>query len=74
MYAGPFRWPSLSADYMVSVEVQRLSGPESAAYGLVLRHTEGSYYLFSVRDDGYFLLSLWGQPGSPSSTGHRRWL
>ncbi len=59
MYAGPFRWPSLSADYMVSVEVQRLSGPESAAYGLVLRHTEGSYYLFSVRDDGYFLLSLW---------------
>lgn len=61
------RWctPDLSggqafpADYMVSVEVQRLSGPESAAYGLVLRHTEGSYYLFSVRDDGYFLLSLW---------------
>lgn len=46
-------------DYLVSVEVQRLSGPESAAYGLVLRHTEGSYYLFSVRDDGYFLFSLW---------------
>lgn len=54
--AGGQVFPS---DYVVSVEVQRLSGPESAAYGLVLRHTEGSYYLFSVRDDGYFLLSLW---------------
>ncbi|MCU0522162.1 MAG: LamG domain-containing protein, partial [Anaerolineae bacterium] len=23
------------------------------------RHTAGSYYLFSVRDDGYFQFSLW---------------
>ena len=46
-------------DFYVTVDVQRLSGPESAAYGLVLRHTEGSYYLFSVRDDGYYQFSLW---------------
>jgi hypothetical protein len=46
-------------DFFVTVEVQRLQGPESAAYGLVLRHVEGNYYLFSVRDDGYFQFSLW---------------
>ncbi len=46
-------------DFYVTVDVQRISGPESAAYGLVLRHTEGSYYLFSVRDDGYYQFSLW---------------
>ncbi len=49
----------VSSNYFVSVDAQRLRGPESAAYGLVLRHTEGSYYLFSVRDDGYYQFSLW---------------
>lgn len=51
--------PAILSDFLVSVDAQRLNGPESAAYGLVLRHTMGSYYLFSVRDDGYFLFSLW---------------
>lgn len=46
-------------DFFVSVEAQRVSGPETAAYGLILRHVEGSYYLFSVRDDGYYQFSLW---------------
>ncbi len=46
-------------DFYVSVDAQRLSGPETAAYGLILRLTEGSYYLFSVRDDGYYQFSLW---------------
>lgn len=50
---------AIVSDFLVSVDAQRLDGPESAAYGLVLRHTLGSYYLFSVRDDGYFLFSLW---------------
>lgn len=47
-------------DFYVSVAAQRLSGPPSAAYGLLLRLTEeGSYYLFNVRDDGYFQFNLW---------------
>ena len=61
------RWctPELSddagnvGDFHAGVDAQRLSGPEAAAYGLVLRHTEGSYYLFSARDDGYYQFSLW---------------
>ncbi|MGC9348915.1 MAG: serine/threonine protein kinase [Anaerolineae bacterium] len=61
------RWctPELDGDgrdvgeFYVSVDAQRVSGPESAAYGLILRHVEGSYYLFSVRDDGYFQFNLW---------------
>jgi serine/threonine protein kinase len=46
-------------DFLVTVEAQRLSGPAAAAYGLILRHVQGSYYLFSVRDDGYYQFSLW---------------
>ncbi len=46
-------------DVYVSVEAQRVSGPETAAYGLILRHSEGAYYLYSVRDDGYYQFSLW---------------
>jgi hypothetical protein len=46
-------------DFYVSVDARRVSGPESAAYGLILRHTEGSYYLFNVRDDGYYQFNLW---------------
>jgi serine/threonine protein kinase len=49
----------IATDFFVAVEAQRVSGPESAAYGLVLRHAGGSYYLFSVRDDGYYQFSLW---------------
>ncbi len=50
---------SAVSDFYVSVDAQRLSGPETAAYGLILRLTEGRYYLFSVRDDGYYQFSLW---------------
>ena len=50
---------SVVSDSYVSVAAQRISGPETAAYGLILRLTEGSYYLFSVRDDGYYQFSLW---------------
>ncbi len=46
-------------DFYVSVHAQRIAGPETAAYGLILRHDEGSYYLFSARDDGYYQFSLW---------------
>ena len=48
-----------AADFYLAVDAQRVRGPQSAAYGLVLRHTAGSYYLFSVRDDGYYQFSLW---------------
>jgi serine/threonine protein kinase len=47
------------SDFYVSIDAQRLSGPDTAAYGLILRLTEGRYYLFSVRDDGYYQFSLW---------------
>ncbi len=47
------------ADFRLAVEAQRVSGPEDVAYGLVFRHTAGSYYLFSVRENGYFRFSLW---------------
>jgi hypothetical protein len=50
---------SIVSDFYVSVDVRRSGGPDSAAYGLVLRHTEGSYYLFSVREDGFYQFSLW---------------
>jgi len=50
---------SAVSDFYVSVDAQRLSGPETAAYGLILRLAEGRYYLFSVRDDGYYQFSLW---------------
>lgn len=42
-----------------SVDAQRLSGPVTAAYGMILRHVQGSYYVFNVRDDGYYQFSLW---------------
>jgi serine/threonine-protein kinase len=47
------------ADFYLAVDAQRLSGPEAAAYGLVFRQRAESYYLFSVRDDGYYQFSLW---------------
>ncbi len=47
------------ADFRLTVDAQRISGPEDAAYGLVFRHSEGSYYLFSVREDKHFRFSLW---------------
>ena len=50
---------TIAQDFLVRVSASRQEGPEQAAYGLVLRHTEGSYYLFSVRDDGFFQFSLW---------------
>ncbi len=50
---------TIAEDFLVRVDASRQEGPEQAAYGLVLRHKEGSYYLFSVRDDGFFQFSLW---------------
>jgi len=47
------------SDFYLTVAAQRASGPEDAAYGLVFRQADGNYYLFSIRDDGYFRFSLW---------------
>lgn len=46
-------------DFLVTVQAQRLSGSERAQYGLRLR-ADGtdSYYLFRVREDGYFHFAL----------------
>jgi len=46
-------------DFYLSVDAQRVAGPVDASYGVVFRHGEGSYYLFSIRDDGFFNLNLW---------------
>ena len=46
-------------DFYLAVDARRVSGPEDADYGLVFRHTEGSYYLFSIRDNGYYRFNLW---------------
>lgn len=48
-----------ASDFYLSVDAQRVSGPLDASYGMVFRHSEGSYYLFSVRDDGFFSFNLW---------------
>ncbi len=50
---------SYAANFHLSVDIRRLSGPPNIAYGLIIRHTEGMYYVFSARDDGYFRFSLW---------------
>jgi hypothetical protein len=47
------------ADFYLMVDARRVSGPEDADYGLVFRHTEGNYYLFSIRDSGYYRFNLW---------------
>ena len=50
---------SYGSDFSLSVDVRRLNGPPNIAYGLIIRHSEGSYYVFNARDDGYFRFSLW---------------
>ncbi len=47
------------SDFYLTVDAQRVSGPLDASYGVVLRHNAGNYYLFSIRDDGFFNLNLW---------------
>jgi hypothetical protein len=49
----------VAEDFYLAVDAQRLGGPETAAYGLVFRQRAGNYYLFSIRDDGYYQFSLW---------------
>lgn len=46
-------------DFYLAVDAQRVSGPKDADYGVVFRHTEGNYYLFSIRDNGYYRFNLW---------------
>ncbi len=50
---------SFATDFRLSVDIKRLSGPLNIAYGLIIRHNEGRYYVFNARDDGYFRFSLW---------------
>ncbi|TFG72859.1 MAG: serine/threonine protein kinase, partial [Anaerolineales bacterium] len=50
---------SYATDFRLSVDTRRLSGPLNIAYGLIIRHNEGRYYVFNTRDDGYFRFSLW---------------
>ena len=47
------------SDFYLMVDAQRISGPLDASYGVVFRHNAGNYYLFSIRDDGFFNLNLW---------------
>ena len=47
------------ADFYLTVDARRVSGPLDASYGVVFRHNAGSYYLFSIRDDGFFNFNLW---------------
>ncbi len=61
------RWSTLNllngesalGDFYVAVDARRESGPLAAAYGLLLRQTDGLYYVFNVRDDGHYQFSLW---------------
>ncbi len=47
------------SDFYLTVDAQRVSGPPDASYGVVFRHNAGNYYLFSIRDDGFFNFNLW---------------
>jgi hypothetical protein len=57
-------WPEDSnsvGDFYVSVEAQRVTGIDTAGYGITFRNsllTEG-YYVFDVRDTGVWNVSLW---------------
>ncbi|HOT92713.1 MAG TPA: protein kinase [Anaerolineae bacterium] len=57
------RWCTLeitpTADFYLMVDARRVKGPPDAGYGLVFRHRDGNYYLFSIRDDGFFNFNLW---------------
>jgi serine/threonine protein kinase len=57
------RWcmPTITpmTDFYLTVEARRVSGLLDASYGVVFRHDAGSYYLFSIRDDGFFNFNLW---------------
>jgi hypothetical protein len=61
------RWSTLTlpddggslGDFHAGVDARRESGPQAAAYGLLLRQFEGGYYIFNVRDDGYYQFNLW---------------
>ncbi len=57
------RWcmPEITSttDFYLTVDARRVSGPLNASYGLVFRHSDGNYYLFSIRDDGFFNFNLW---------------
>jgi serine/threonine protein kinase len=48
-----------TTDFYLTVDAQRVSGPLDASYGLVFRHSDGNYYLFSIRDDGFYNFNLW---------------
>ncbi len=48
-----------TTDFYLTVDARRVSGPLDASYGLVFRHRDGNYYLFSIRDDGFFNFNLW---------------
>jgi len=48
-----------TTDFHLRLDAQRLSGPEDAEYGVVLRYHENSYYSFMLRDDGYFRFDVW---------------
>lgn len=50
---------SYADNFNLSVDVTRQNGPLNIAYGLIVRHNEGRYYVFNARDDGYFRFSLW---------------
>jgi eukaryotic-like serine/threonine-protein kinase len=61
------RWSTLDlrdgasalGDFHAGVDARRERGPEAAAYGLILRQFDGGYYVFSVRDDGYYQFNMW---------------
>jgi hypothetical protein len=61
------RWSTLDlqggasalGDFHAGVDARRERGPQAAAYGLILRQFEGGYYVFSVRDDGYYQFNMW---------------
>lgn len=42
------------ADFALSVEARNIGDNTDAQYGLVFRQIEGQYYLFDVRDTGFF--------------------
>ncbi|MBN2394583.1 MAG: protein kinase [Anaerolineae bacterium] len=47
------------ADFYLTADARRVSGSLDASYGVVFRHNAGNYYVFSIRDDGFFNFNLW---------------
>jgi hypothetical protein len=58
-----YAFPKISSvgDFYLTVLGRRISGPQGAAYGVMLRNDGINYYFLEIRDDQVFRFSRWYQ-------------